>query len=32
MLTLIFKYLAVILNMNFKRQRYVTQGVEKLTK
>ncbi len=32
MLTLIFKYLAVILNMNFKRQRYVIQGVEKLTK
>lgn len=32
MLTLIFKYLSVILNMGFKRQRYVIQGVEKLTK
>lgn len=32
MLTLIFKYLSVILNMNFKRQRYVIEGVEKLTK
>ncbi|MBP3204453.1 MAG: glycosyltransferase [Lachnospiraceae bacterium] len=32
MLTLIFKYLAVILNMSFKRQRYVVEGVEKLTK
>lgn len=32
MLTLIFKYLSVILNMSFKRQRYVTEGVEKLTK
>lgn len=32
MLTLIFKYLSVILNMSFKRQRYVVEGVEKLTK
>ena len=32
MLTLIFKYLSVILNMSFKRQRYVIEGVEKLTK
>ena len=32
MLTLIFKYLSVILNMLFKRQRYVIEGVEKLTK
>ena len=31
-LTLIFKYLSVILNMSFKRQRYVIEGVEKLTK
>lgn len=31
MLTLIFKYLSVILNMGFKRQRYVIEGVEKLT-
>ena len=31
MLTLIFKYLSVILNMSFKRQRYVIEGVEKLT-
>ncbi len=30
MLTLIFKYLSVILNMTFKRQRYVIEGVEKL--
>ena len=29
---LIFKYLSVILNMSFKRQRYVVEGVEKLTK
>ncbi len=32
MLTLIFKYLSVILNMSFKRQRYVIEGVEKLTR
>ncbi len=32
MLTLIFKYLSVILNVSFKRQRYVIEGVEKLTK
>lgn len=32
MLTLIFKYLSLILNINFKRQRYVVEGVEKLTK
>ncbi len=32
MLTLIFKYLSVILNMSFKRQRYMVEGVEKLTK
>lgn len=31
MLTLILKYLSVILNMSFKRQRYVVEGVEKLT-
>lgn len=31
MLTLIFKYLSLILNMSFKRQRYVIEGVEKLT-
>ncbi len=32
LLTLIFKYLSVILNVSFKRQRYVIEGVEKLTK
>lgn len=32
MLSLIFKYLSVILNVSFKRQRYVVEGVEKLTK
>lgn len=32
MLTLIFKYLSLILSMSFKRQRYVVEGVEKLTK
>ena len=32
MLTMIFKYLSVILNMMFRRQRYVIEGVEKLTK
>lgn len=32
LLTLIFKYLSLILSMNFKRQRYVVEGVEKLTK
>ena len=31
MLTLVLKYLSVILNMSFKRQRYVIEGVEKLT-
>lgn len=31
MLTLILKYLSVLLNMGFKRQRYVIEGVEKLT-
>lgn len=31
-MTLIFKYLSVILNMSFKKQRYVIEGVEKLTK
>lgn len=31
MLTLILKYLSVILNMGFRRQRYVIEGVEKLT-
>jgi len=31
MLTLILKYLSVILNMSFRRQRYVIEGVEKLT-
>ena len=30
MLTLIFKYLSVILNMMFKRQQYVIEGVDKL--
>ncbi len=30
MLTLIFKYLSLILNMNFKKQRYLVEGVEKL--
>lgn len=32
MLTLIFKYLSVILNMTFRRQQYVVEGVEKLTR
>jgi len=32
MLTMIFKYLSVILNMMFRKQRYVIEGVEKLTK
>jgi dolichol-phosphate mannosyltransferase len=32
LLTLIFKYLSLILSMNFKRQRYVVEGVEKYTK
>ena len=31
MMTLILKYLFVILNMSFRRQRYVIEGVEKLT-
>ena len=31
MLTLILKYLSVLLNMGFKKQRYVIEGVEKLT-
>lgn len=30
MLTLIFKYLSVLLNMMFRRQRYVVQGIDKL--
>ena len=30
MLTLIFKYLSVILRMMFKRQQYVVEGVDKL--
>lgn len=32
LMALIFKYLSIILNMSFKRQRYVIEGVEKLTK
>lgn len=32
MMTLVLKYLSVILNMSFKKQRYVIEGVEKLTK
>lgn len=32
LLTLILKYLSVILNLIFKRQRYIISGVEKLTK
>ena len=32
LLTLIFKYLSLILSISFKRQRYVVEGVEKLTK
>ncbi len=31
MLTLVLKYLSVLLNMGFKKQRYVIEGVEKLT-
>lgn len=31
LLTLILKYLSVLLSMSFKRQRYVIEGVEKLT-
>lgn len=31
MMTLILKYLAVLLNMSFRKQRYVIEGVEKLT-
>ena len=31
MLTMILKYLSVLLNMGFKKQRYVIEGVEKLT-
>lgn len=31
MLTLILKNLSVLLNMSFKRQHYVIEGVEKLT-
>ena len=31
MLTMILKYLSVLLNMSFKRQHYVIEGVEKLT-
>lgn len=32
LLTLILKYLSVILNLVFKKQRYVVAGIEKLTK
>ena len=32
LLTLILKYLSVILNLQFRRQRYVISGIEKLTK
>jgi len=32
MLTLILKYLSVILNLQFRRQRYIISGIEKLTK
>lgn len=32
LLTLILKYLSVILNLIFKKQRYVISGIEKLTK
>jgi dolichol-phosphate mannosyltransferase len=32
LLTLILKYLSVILNLIFRKQRYVISGVEKLTK
>lgn len=32
LLTLILKYLSVMLNLLFKRQRYVTSSIEKLTK
>ena len=32
LMTIIFKYLSIILNMSFKKQRYVIEGVEKLTK
>lgn len=32
MLTLILKYLSLILNLSFRKQRYVIEGVEKLTK
>ena len=31
LLTLILKYLSVLLNMSFRKQRYVIEGVEKLT-
>ena len=32
LLTLILKYLAVILNLVFRKQRYIVSGIEKLTK
>lgn len=32
LMTLILKYLAVILKIIFKKQRYVISGIEKLTK
>ena len=32
LLTLILKYLSVILNLQFRRQRYIISGIEKLTK
>lgn len=32
LLTLILKYLSVILNLEFRKQRYVSSGIEKLTK
>ena len=31
LLTVILKYLSVLLNMSFRKQRYVIEGVEKLT-
>ncbi len=32
LLTIILKYMSVLLNLNFKKQRYVIEGVEKLIK
>ncbi len=32
LLTLILKYLSVILNLSFKKQRYIISGIDKLTK